>query len=490
MDDYHEFLQELTTNFSLHDAIQQLKNLTMNDSSWITKYIVEFNCWASQVKDYGVGTLCHHFYSGLPDCIKDEIAHVRKSSTLAQLHELTQTINACYWECKAEILCTTKSATDNSQSSNSDNKSKSLLSASTLKSDTKGKGKQQDLPKSDTLKSDIAHLLGKDGKLTSTECQHRMKNNLCLFCGEAGHSTKDCPKSTSHAAKAHAAMAGTPPPPPAEKAEPKNYPNSLLPSVTLLDYSVDTVSALINSGSSHCFVDPSIIKKYAIPVSSVSLPIPLHLFDGSTNAVISQEVDLSLHFPSGDVNSISFYITLLISSCLLVLGHNWLTCFNLSIDWVLGSISFKPPLQGMPTPKVPLSPSAVTSAPDLTPSTLSAALTAPLTDLLCSALLISLINAAVYVRACALPGSRQSCLQLSADDVKLHVSSASSPPPDLSSVPPEYHEFVDIFSKDKATELPPHCSFNLKIDLKEGASLPIGMIYSVSARASSSPHLH
>ncbi|KIN98911.1 hypothetical protein M404DRAFT_30879 [Pisolithus tinctorius Marx 270] len=238
-------------------------------------------------------------------------------------------------------------------------------------------------------------------------------------------------------------------------------PNSLLPSVTLLDYSVDTVSALIDSGSSHCFIDPSIIKKYAIPVSSISPPILLHLFNGSTNAVISQEVDLSLHFPSGDVNSIPFYVTLLDSS-------------------LLGSISFKPMLQGMPTPQAPSSPSTATSALDLTPSTPFAAPTAPLTDSPCSAPLVSLINAAAYFRACALPGSRQFHLQLSTDDVKLCASSTSSLPPDLSLVPPEYHEFANVFSKDKATELPPHCSFDLKIDLEEGASPPIGMIYSLS----------
>ncbi|KIN96416.1 hypothetical protein M404DRAFT_33302 [Pisolithus tinctorius Marx 270] len=434
MDNYHKFLHELITNFDLHDTIavtvQQLENLTMKDGFWITKFVVEFNCWASQVKDYG-----------------DEIACVGKPSTLTQFCELAQTIDACYWECKAEISCTTKSATDKSQSSNCNNKSKSSSCASAPKSNAKGKGKQKDPPKSDALKSNIAHLLGKDGKLTSAECQCRMKNNLCFFCGEAGHSTKDCPKSTSHAAKACAAMAEAPPAPPVEKAEPKNYPNSLLLSVTLLGYSVDTVSALINSGSSHCFVDPSIVKKYSIPVSSVSLPIPLHLFDGSTNAVISQEVNLSLHFPSSDVSSTSFYVTPLDSACLLVLGHNWLTRFNPLIDWVLGSILFKPLLQGMLTPQVPLSPSAATSALDLTPSTLTAALTASLTNSPHSAPLISLINAATYVRACALPGSRQFCLQLSADDVKLHASSTSSPSPDLSLVPPEYHEFADIFSK-------------------------------------------
>ncbi|KIN96494.1 hypothetical protein M404DRAFT_111725, partial [Pisolithus tinctorius Marx 270] len=102
MDDYHEFLQELTTNFGPHDAIadaiQQLENLTMKDGSRITKY--------------------------------DEIARVRKPSTLTQLCELAQTIDAHYWECKAEISHTTKSASDKSQSSNSDNKTKSLSSLS------------------------------------------------------------------------------------------------------------------------------------------------------------------------------------------------------------------------------------------------------------------------------------------------------------------------------------------------------------------------
>ncbi|KIO07653.1 hypothetical protein M404DRAFT_136047, partial [Pisolithus tinctorius Marx 270] len=82
MDDYHEFLQELTTNFGPHDAIadavQQLENLTMKDGSHITKY--------------------------------DEIARVGKPSTLAQLRKLAQTIDVCYWERKAEILHTTKSA--------------------------------------------------------------------------------------------------------------------------------------------------------------------------------------------------------------------------------------------------------------------------------------------------------------------------------------------------------------------------------------------
>ncbi|KAG5722479.1 hypothetical protein E4T56_gene2867 [Termitomyces sp. T112] len=47
-------------------------------------------------------------------------------------------------------------------------------------------------------------------------------------------------------------------------------------------------------------------------------------------------------------------------------------------------------------------------------------------------------------------------------------------------VPPEYHEFADMFSEGSAKELPPHCSYNHKIDLEEGTSPPFGKIYNMS----------
>ena len=52
--------------------------------------------------------------------------------------------------------------------------------------------------------------------------------------------------------------------------------------------------------------------------------------------------------------------------------------------------------------------------------------------------------------------------------------------PDLSAIPPEYHNYADVFSKVKASELPPHCKYNLKIDLEEGTLPPLGTIYSLS----------
>ncbi|KAG5714987.1 hypothetical protein E4T56_gene5393 [Termitomyces sp. T112] len=47
-------------------------------------------------------------------------------------------------------------------------------------------------------------------------------------------------------------------------------------------------------------------------------------------------------------------------------------------------------------------------------------------------------------------------------------------------VPPEYHEFADVFSEGSAKELPPHHSYDHKINLKEGTSPPFGKIYNMS----------
>ena len=69
MDNYHQFVSKLKSNFGPHDPVRdaehQLDNLSMKEGQKINKYVVEFNHLARQVHGYGDGTLCHIFYSGL-----------------------------------------------------------------------------------------------------------------------------------------------------------------------------------------------------------------------------------------------------------------------------------------------------------------------------------------------------------------------------------------------------------------------------------------
>ena len=53
--------------------------------------------------------------------------------------------------------------------------------------------------------------------------------------------------------------------------------------------------------------------------------------------------------------------------------------------------------------------------------------------------------------------------------------------PDLSNVSSEYYKFANVFSKTKAEVLTFHYSYDLKINLEEGAQSPVSLIYSLSA---------
>ena len=51
---------------------------------------------------------------------------------------------------------------------------------------------------------------------------------------------------------------------------------------------------------------------------------------------------------------------------------------------------------------------------------------------------------------------------------------------DLSDIPKDYHEFTDVFDKKKADALPLHRSYDLKIEMEEGAVPPSNHMYSLS----------
>jgi len=93
---------------------------------------------------------------------------------------------------------------------------------------------------------------------------------------------------------------------------------------------------------------------------------------------------------------------------------------------------------------------------------------------------IAIIGTAVFLRSLKLPGSHNFELCLRSSDIQAN-SAKLAETSDLSNVPSEYHEFADVFSKTKAEVLPPHCPYNPKINLEEGAQPPVGSIYSLSA---------
>lgn len=173
----------------------------------------------------------------------------------------------------------------------------------------------------------------------------------------------------------------------------------------------------------------------------------------------------------------SFYVTKLNSPSTAVLGLNWLTAYNPLVDWTARTISFpttvspisdSPPAEAAPSPDDSVSDTTSDELPD-SPSQTSR-----------SPPHISLIGAAAFARACQLPGSDVYHFRLRAVTSDNPPSSEPSPAPDLSSVPPEYHEFADVFSEARAFTLPPHRPYDLKIELEDEKPLTPGRLYSLS----------
>jgi len=263
-------------------------------------------------------------------------------------------------------------------------------------------------------------------------------------------------------------------------------PDALFLSVTTsLILNPVIFKALLDSGSSHCFVDPHFISKHKLITYSVP-PIQLRLFDGTSNHTITQAIDIPLQISPGHVTPFTFYVTPLDSSCSIVLGYNWLTRYNPLIDWVLSSITFpakskespvsepRPSMRATVSDEMepqPFSDNSDSDMPEDTPPPTAPKAT-PKVD-------ISLVNAVAYLRACELPGTQQFTLNLK--DISARASSTSdSPPNDLSSVPEEYHDFADVFDKAKADTLAPHRPYDLKINLDEDSTPPLGHMYSLS----------
>src|SRR6266581_497744 len=62
----------------------------------------------------------------------------------------------------------------------------------------------------------------------------------------------------------------------------------------------ENIHALMDSGSSDCFIDAKFVSNHQLATYSVTL-LQLHLFDGSANSVITQAIDLNLRFATGNI---------------------------------------------------------------------------------------------------------------------------------------------------------------------------------------------
>src|SRR5467141_1215477 len=191
-------------------------------------------------------------------------------------------------------------------------------------------------------------------------------------------------------------------------------------------------------------------------------------------------------FPTGDLQSLEFLLTHLDLSCSAVLGHHWLAKYNPQIDWNLGHISFK--TQGIDVgPQAdPSEPSVSAQCASTSPPNQSTPTNLPKPSDPPGHPHISIVKPKDFLQA--LRANKASApyvtylhttkSQPSTTSNKL--TSNSDVDTDTSRIPSEYHNYLDVFSKSKADQLPEHRPYDHSIVLEDGETPPMGPIYSLS----------
>lgn len=243
---------------------------------------------------------------------------------------------------------------------------------------------------------------------------------------------------------------------------------------------------LVDSGSTDCFMDNDFASRFRLARKTLPLPMRLHLFDGSDAGLITEYTSLPVRFPTGKKMTIPFLLTKLDPSCSAVLGHSWLRQNNPTIDWVRNSISFSPvdsesmlatdhnPYKGSSARARAVAATARQSVPAPAPAAPNPQITPE----------IRVIGAAPFARL-----SKTSTVYI----VRLQQT---TPPPEAEgaarsasynpasetgeNIPPMYHDYLDVFSAEKAARLPEHRTYDIKVDLADGTPIPTGGIYPLS----------
>src|SRR5260221_12094318 len=221
--------------------------------------------------------------------------------------------------------------------------------------------------------------------------------------------------------------------------------------------------ALLDSGSLHSFVNEAFALKNKLKFSYLPKVIPLRMFDGSTTSTVDRTCHIPIMFSTSESHALDLFVTKLDEEYSVVLGYDWLTQHNPSIDWVETKITFH-------NPKTP--PETSSLAP--------------------KAMDIRLVSKRTMGRICHEAGSETFLLSpsgiqqmpnlfhTSLDQLEAKAASTAQPEDTLSRVPQEYHEFRNVFSGEKANVLAPHRPYDLKINLEEGTKPFHGPIYLLS----------
>lgn len=275
--------------------------------------------------------------------------------------------------------------------------------------------------------------------------------------------------------------------------------------------------AMIDCGASNNFINTTFFQQLKIPAIPRDTPLPVNVVDGRP---ISSG-DITHHTPPVQLQIRDHHESLVLDiTCLgdhpVILGRSWLSKHNPSIDWIHPSVAFaskhcaeecgKPSSIPVPCFHPAPVPSNLASkrAPDTLPNSpvSSTKFPVPSTDLPVSRLSsrhpvpmhaqISLVSGPRF-RATMKTASVYGITTLAQVSDLINSAGRVDPPPAEDDdykipdnktiqqlVPPEFHDFLEVFNKDNSDKLPDHGPYDHAIELIGDDQPKFGTIYSLS----------
>ena len=173
----------------------------------------------------------------------------------------------------------------------------------------------------------------KHGKLTKEERERRIKNQLCLYCGEPGHKVNSCSKRSERSLNTLELFSSS-----------VSKQSSLSLKVFLENQRVvRPLEALLDSGANANFISQDALEGLGMTTTKLETPIAVRLADGSSKIVESQVKNVRFKIKESSSGPLNFKADLIVIKDLrvdVILGTPWFVSVNPRIDWKSRTIKF------------------------------------------------------------------------------------------------------------------------------------------------------
>ena len=327
LENFDLFIQLLEETFGDPDetanAERHLASLTQTNSA--INYASEFRRIAAMT-EWNDPAKCHHFYNGLKSSVKDELAKVKRPSSLADLIELAISIDNRLFDRSRErnIQCNSRFPPQKNF-------------------DLKQPSHAPPLLKNDPMVIDATYSQ-KRKSLSLPEKQRRIDNKLCLYCGEPGHYVDNCPQVPKKPGRVKASLKGRISPPlETTQLDDEVLPKDHLAIPCVLSFANTQISSeiLLDTGATSNFIDQNYCIQNEIPLVTKESPSKIETIDGrplASGLVIQETLPILVSIGS-HIEKVTFDVISL-KHYPIILGMPWFRLHNPQILWSKEEVSF------------------------------------------------------------------------------------------------------------------------------------------------------